>query len=153
MYKQSLKLQTLLCFRMLVTGCNKEVKIHPWLAQDVTKHVKRSSSYDSLRNGWRFARLKSCWLERISLLPCWPARTGNWLLFCQKARYILVVFLLSYWGGGGEREIKKEKFYMSFFLLCSREIPWSSCQNKESELTFIWPYQKGTPLSCFILPL
>lgn len=33
--KQNLKLQSFSCFRMLTIGCNKGVKIHPWLAQDV----------------------------------------------------------------------------------------------------------------------
>lgn len=107
-----------------------------------------SSSYDSLRNGWTFVRLKGCWLEGVSLLPHSPARTGNWLLFCQKARYILVVFLLSYW----ENRKKKRKSYMSVFVIVLQRNPLVNLPKESTIITFIWPYRKGAPLSRFILP-
>lgn len=145
-FVQSLKQKSVNWLGMLLIGWHKGVKIHSRLEQDVIKHVKRPSSYDSLRNGWGIEKLKGCWLTGVSLLPHWPARTENWL-FCQNARYILFVFLLPYrvWGGAGagkkkerERGKKGSLTFMVFLLLCSRGIPWSSSQKKEP-VTFIWP--------------
>lgn len=117
------------------------------------KHVKRPSSYDSPRNGWRIERLKGCWLAGVSLLPHWPARTENWL-FCQNAKYIMVVFLLSYWvqGGGGvesEREGKEEKSNIhGFFVIVLQRNPLITLPEERTSYLYL-ALTEGNTFSSF----
>lgn len=143
MYKQSLKLQSLSCFRMSIIGCNKGVKIHPWLAQDVIKHVKRFSSYDSLRNGWRFVRLLAGKSKPSSTLA-----RKDWELaaILSKGEVYPGCFPAILPGMGGEEE-KKRKSYTSVFVIVLQRNPLVILPKERTRVTFIWPYQKGTPLS------
>lgn len=120
MYKQSLKLQALSCFRMLITGCNKGVKIHSWLAQDVIKHVKRSSSCISLRKGWRWGWKAAGWKEQAFFhtdqqrqgIGCYSVNRPGipWLFSCYAM------------GGLGKRKKKKKKEVLHIcFCYCAPE--------------------------------
>ena len=86
-------------------------------------------------------RLKGCWLEGVSLLPHWPARTGNWLFFCQNARYILVVFLLTNWGGGERKNKKKEVLHVCL-CYCAQQESSGHFAKKKNQLPLFDPTRR-----------
>lgn len=116
MYKQSLKLQSLGCFKMLITGCHKGVKIHSWLAQDVIKHMKRSSSSDSLRNGWRWGWKAAGWKEQAFF------HTGQEGLGigCYSVNRLGISWLFSCYAMGelGKRKKKRKKKEVLHICFC-----------------------------------
>lgn len=96
--------------------------------------------------------------ESESLLAGWnmPSSTlasKNWELFCQKARHILVVFLLSYQDERKKKVTKiKRNSYTSVSVTVLQRNPFVVIlPKKEPELPLFDPKQKNTPLPLFIL--